>query len=245
MHFTQVPGKFLIGITSQTELGFAGSDTRQQFIENLKTQPSDWHYRTKQITYKRNRNGYRTESFDQVDWNNSIVVFGCSCIFGVGLAEDETLSSQIQKISGIPTINMGIGGSSMFHSLYNQLCLRENEFRPVAIVNSWTNHDRMIRFADKTAVSLGPWSKDSLDGDFFKYWTGHDHNTPGYANLIRRSALMLSNGQPYYDFSFFEKTAEVLGVEYCKPIDAARDMLHPGFFTMQSTARKILSNLNL
>ena len=40
-------------------VSFSGSDTKELFEHNLKTQTNDWYYRTDQISYVRNNIGHR------------------------------------------------------------------------------------------------------------------------------------------------------------------------------------------
>lgn len=62
--------------------------------------------------YTRNSLGYRCAEFDSILWNDSIAVFGCSEVFGVSVAEDQTLTHYLSALSGKPCINLGIPGGS-------------------------------------------------------------------------------------------------------------------------------------
>jgi hypothetical protein len=93
---------------------WVGSDTEERFQENLKSQPEDWPWRNQQITYKLNSQNYRAPEWDSIDWENSVVMFGCSQVFGVGVDEDQTLGYYLSELLNKPVINLGIpGGSSM------------------------------------------------------------------------------------------------------------------------------------
>ena len=98
---------------------WAGSDIKSTFLENLKTQPLDWHYRNNKIQYNYNSDGYRTKEFKEVDWKNSIVMFGCSVTNGIGLHEEDTIPYRLEQQLGISVINMGVGASSMLFNLHN------------------------------------------------------------------------------------------------------------------------------
>ena len=76
----------------QTITNFIGNDCEERLIENLKKLPNTWRYATEDITYTMNSHGYRTKQFDNIDWNNSVVILGCSCVFGTGINESDTIS---------------------------------------------------------------------------------------------------------------------------------------------------------
>ena len=100
-----------------------GLDNQQIYEKNCLSQPVDWHYHKNVINYTLNSHRYRTAEFNQIDWKNSIVIFGCSHTFGIGIDDDDTISSNLSKITNVPVINMGIGGTSIAFSFYNNLIL--------------------------------------------------------------------------------------------------------------------------
>ena len=98
---------------------FLSVDECNDFRHNLAVQPADWHYRTQDVKYVMNQNYYRAPEWDTVDWQNSIVVFGCSHVFGEGLAENETLSHHLSKLTDRPVINLGQSGTGTMFSWHN------------------------------------------------------------------------------------------------------------------------------
>ena len=83
------------------------SDSAELFAKNLQTQPDDWLYRTQEVVYRLNSLGYRCREFDQIEWAQSIVVKGCSVVEGIGLAEEDTLSSRLTDLFNQPVIKIG------------------------------------------------------------------------------------------------------------------------------------------
>ena len=80
-------------------------DSRELFKKNLKSQPTSWKYRTTNITYRLNSMGYRTQEFDRIPWHKSIVLFGCSYIFGVGCELSSTIAAPVSYTHlTLPTI---------------------------------------------------------------------------------------------------------------------------------------------
>jgi len=81
-------GQFLTVDTSSINKNFAVSDTEELFNHNLKIMPQDWFYRTNPVNYTVNSQGYRTEEFEKIDWAQSVVIFGCSTVFGTGVSDE-------------------------------------------------------------------------------------------------------------------------------------------------------------
>lgn len=238
---------FLVGETQIHDTFYLGPDSIKLYHKNLQLMPADWHYRTKKVEYIYNDKGYRTKPFEKIDWNNSIVIFGCSFIFGMGLAEDETLSYFIEKITGIPAINMGIAGSSMSYAQYNQVVLSEMNVRPKAVINVWTSIDRVLYFDYNTHVNVQCLDRKPKDKSELYYFgrNSTESNTQGQAKLIQRTCRQLWKDTNYCEASFFGNTSQVLNVPFLTYIDFARDNAHYGHKTMEKSAQDLVDMLNL
>jgi hypothetical protein len=244
MIYYKTPGQFLSNTSPIWGTDFAGTDTKALFESNLTKMPAGWHYRTVPVSYIVNAQGYRAPEFNTIDWNSSIVVFGCSQTFGIGLAQHETLSARLQQLTGIPVVNMGMGGSSMFHAFYNQVCLKEIGARPLAMVNVWTSHYRLAEWKSDKAHGIGPWSIDQ-QGELFSCWNFTADNPMGYANMIYRAAKIMHSDRPQYHMTFFKHVAEAIGVDSHPTLDNARDLIHVGPQTVLRAAQQIVKNLDL
>ena len=140
-------------------LNYNCSDTKETFEKNLKTQPEDWYYRTHPVKYTLNSSGYRTREFDDIDWKESIVIFGCSHTFGTGVTDEHTIPYFLEQLSGRPVINMGIGGSSIQTSLHNSIILVDSEYpTPKAVVYIWTALSRFQIYEEDFVNLNGFWS---------------------------------------------------------------------------------------
>ena len=223
---------------------YFASDTRENYQNNLKKQPKHWHYRNKKIYYKHNSQGYRTKEFDEIDWSKSIVVFGCSIVYGVGLAEDETVCYHLEQITGKPVVNLGAPGSSIAFSTYNQVALHEINPEPLAVVNVWTAPERTTYFEKNQAIDVGPWN--SLEHRFqkmFTIWALCDSNPMGHAWMHRRTCQQLWQKTLQFECTFFPRLHfDVLKLE---AVDQARDLMHPGNKSMYQAAKKIAQGLEL
>ena len=222
---------------------FSGTDSEELFNENLVTQPDDWFYRNNSIEYKLNRHGYRTVEFDTVDWANSIVIFGCSNVFGTGVREEDTLSSQLSVLTNTPVINLGIGASSIEYSLYNSIILKEHKPLPKAVIHVYSSLGRTTYYNRKNVVHHGSWNvkKDSYM-DLYSTDPTHGLVHGLMAQMISRQ---LFSGTKYYETSFFDDTVNKLNIPSPIWLDQARDLSHPGRQTLGKLAEQITLSLDL
>jgi hypothetical protein len=229
---------------------FLDQDSREKYKKNLKRQPQNWKYRNKVVTYKLNSEFYRTLEFEKIRWEESIVIFGCSNVFGLGAALDETLPAQLSKLTGIPTINMGVCGSSAHHALYNSAILKQMYPKPRAVVFGWTSAERCTLFRytqDKTSFiveNCGAWTEDS--SDLGKAWFKYNSNVHVHTQLTRIVAQQLWSDTKYADYTSFPSNMRFIpDCKYFRIIDHGRDCSHPGEKTNLEIAKYIASELNL
>jgi hypothetical protein len=141
-------------------LDFCPNDHKELFEQNLKTQPDDWYYRTHPVKYTLNSLGYRTREFDDIDWKESIVMFGCSFVFGIGVTDKHTIPYFLEQLSGRPVINMGIGASSIQTVLHNSIILNDSKYpTPKAVVNMRTDLNRYQLYENNLVFHNGEWNK--------------------------------------------------------------------------------------
>lgn len=138
---------------------FISSDTPELLQQNLITQPNDWYYRNNDVNYTLNSYGYRTKEFDDIEWENSIVIFGCSFVFGVGVDDKHTISYFLEEMLNIPVINMGYFSSSVQTCLHNSIILKNSKYpNPKAIVYLYPNLNRRQVYNRNKIEHLGDWS---------------------------------------------------------------------------------------
>lgn len=217
-------------------------DNEETFRQSLQRQPATWIYRNKKIIYKNNELGFRTRSFSEVDWSESIVIFGCSNVYGEGLAEEDTISSNLEKMLGFPVINLGIDGSGIDLACWNSLILHESNNLPKALVHIWSSLDRY---------------SDKIENNIFSFIPSR----PGYdpkLNWAERSKFYVSTDRAlwrdktlYCEATFFPHTAIELKlnsptkseVHQLKHLDNARDNAHPGIASAKFAAGVIAADL--
>ena len=238
------------------------SDSAELFAKNLLTQPDDWLYRTKEVVYRLNSLGYRCPEFDQIEWAQSIVVKGCSVVEGIGLAEEDTLSSRLADLFNQPVINLGIAGSSILFTLINTYKLLSNNIRPKLVIELYTNTDRSVFFNRKTgeAIHLGSWltdgskkTGDGFDESFMEAWAKHSivSGSEKIKNIFYvgiNEMLWQSAGVPLYQACFMTEASKTLNLPsipaaFGGNLDLARDLMHPGRETIKACAKKIFDNI--
>ena len=196
--------------------------------------PSHYNFKkflpTAHANYLVNSNGYRTLEFDTIDWPNSIVMFGCSMVFGEGLDEEQTISYQLSKLLNCPVINMGVTGSSIQHSVHNQVILKQNYPTPRAVVNLWTEYSRCTLYSDNILNTFGPWNTEK--GSYGDIWNANAVNAQVNALLMQAVSRQLWHTTKHYEGTFFRSTQCVLDCEqlngHLTKTDYATDGQHPG-----------------
>ena len=234
---------------------FTNTDTEELFNENLKTMPQDWRYRTKDVSYKLNSSGYRTKEWKDIDWKNSIVLFGCSYVFGVGLAEDETVAYHLEQLTGKTVVNIGYSGGSNDLSLINCANMINNFDYPLAVVFNWTYMDRFVYFIDENAFqTIGSWrfKKQNLFNKFhynivlnlYENMTknlNHIYMINYNYKLILQA--MLKDKTQMIDFSYLNESANIFKCDFIPMFCNARDLRHPGNLDAINTAKYIYDKL--
>jgi hypothetical protein len=232
---------------------WSGTDSPELYLNNLKTAPLDWRYRSKKITYKVNSSGYRTREWKDINWKESIVILGCSNTFGIGLDEDETISYMLESKINRPVINLGYPSGSNELILNNSVALFENFGAPYGVVINWSTPDRMRYFFKDGYLDLGPWNHDTYDSfqdgvdidKLYKLSTLDENNVISKNYYISRTANSIWSGRTkYVTFSYFGISAHYSRADEFFTIDnGARDMLHPGHKNSEEVANFLYEKL--
>jgi len=187
------------------------------------------------IEYDLNSQGFRAPEFDQIDWANSLVILGCSHVFGVGVDQSQTLSDQFSRIINRPVVNMGVSSASNWISYMNLLQLLEHK-KPWGVVFCWTDHHRIAQFTDDSVRHLGPFNDQ--DG-LYTNWNQHEQQSQIHTLMIKKSLDLITAEMniPLFHCSRFGKTADLVGCFRIRMIDQANDDLHPGEKSNLAAAR--------
>jgi len=233
---------------------FVGLDSKEVYAKNLQSADPDWIYRDNPIQYEVNSNNYRCPEFSDIDWNNSVLIFGCSHVFGTGLHTQDTVSEQLENQLGSPVVNLGVPASSMYFSFLNQVILKKNKIKPKAVINIWTSVERYSLFKEdkNEPLPLGPWifnnevfeSNNESAIDFYTQWTNHYNNILHYGIMLSDTVNIFWNDIPHIECTFFSNTAESLGIKLIDQIDYGRDFYHPGKNTINMLAEFLANNID-
>lgn len=225
---------------------FVGLDSKENYTKNLHSADKDWYYRDNPIEYNVNSHNYRCAEFDDIDWDNSVLILGCSHAFGTGLHTEDTIAKQLEKLLPYQVVNLGVPASSMYFSFLNQVILKKNNINPKGVVNIWTSIERYSLFKENNTdpFPIGPWVfhpqvKQNIDNsiiDFYLQWTKEQGNMERYGKMLSDIANIFWNDIPHIECTFFSNTAESLGIELIEQVDYARDLHHPGKNTIKNLA---------
>lgn len=244
-------GKDVIKIDDGGVFNFYQGDNLENLKENIKKQPEDWKYRTKNITYTLNSYGYRTTEFDKISWKDSIVVFGCSNVFGISIDDTETLPYYLSNFSGRNVVNMGIPASSNELMLYNSLMLKKKYGAPYCVIIIWSGYERSTYFIDNHVSHIGAWnykedSKKLFEDYLYEKLQYSSVNSVIKNNYIINCAKELWNNTIYYDCTFFGDTSKLFEVDWLPSfITDSRDLSHPGSESMKKNAEFINNKIRL
>ena len=164
-----------------TTWNFMNSDTYENYKVNLKKFDKNWYYIDNEVKYTLNSFGYRTKEFEQIDWKNSIVMFGCSFIFGCGVNDNHTIPHFLEEITGTPVVNLGVSGSSVELQLYNSLILFNYYPKPKTVIYSWPSLTRNTVYLPDSVMHCGEWSEKYSAQQKFNYIFSNSV----YMNVIR------------------------------------------------------------
>jgi hypothetical protein len=179
---------------------YCSIDDEKTFLDNLKRMPPEWRWRTREINYTTNSNGFRTKEISNIELNNYFLSFGDSTTFGIGLANDDTYTSLISKSLNIEGINLGIPGSGTDVIYYNFLTFMENiNVAPKFVIIVWPNVFRKSWFQEDTDPYLWIPQHSGLDRTKYKFdkmsteLSMYDHNVKTEFEFRRKSIKMICN----------------------------------------------------
>lgn len=166
MRFNEI----FIGYTPSRTTYFSGSDIVERYLQNLKTQPEDWYYRSNKVIYDINRYGHRSKNIEDIDLDNYILFTGCSHAEGIGLELEKTFPYLTANDLGIDYYNLALGGSGIDVMTYNLIMwINTVKKLPKALIIMWPQSSRFARL-DDTAESLSlevPSCATSIDSENF------------------------------------------------------------------------------
>jgi hypothetical protein len=195
--------------------------------------------------YGVNSQGYRCPEFELIDWSESILMFGCSYTFGIGLEDNETIAHQLSLLVNSPVINLGMGGSSYSYQWINSTILRKNNVSPKVVIYLWPECSRQTIFYNENRYqtrSVGFWSIDSKPNykDLGVGLVLDPFHSKHMSSYIRDNLDVLWTC-PVLHYTFADNS---MGIPVLVDmLDQAKDGLHAGPITNARWAKSIARDL--
>jgi hypothetical protein len=225
-------------------------DSRSFYETNLLKQDKDWPWRNRKVEYHLNSQGFRCPEWSSIDWDRSIVCFGCSMTFGVGVDGPDTWVSQLGQILGVSTVNLGWPGASVGFMWANSLELIRAGIRPRAVIYYWPDAARVCEFLGGGQVyNWGIWEQTQQRssrpwlGSLGQAWIERDRHALASAHYMMDSlSWPCARLDLTWDFSGqYQGRAEHLHFM----TDRARDLGHPGVASHRDMARAVAARLKI
>jgi len=193
-----------------------------------------------QVNYGVNSQGYRCPEFDDISWEESILMFGCSHTFGTGLPDEETAAHQLSLLIKHPVINLGMAASSCTYQWTNSTILRKHGISPKAVIYNWPEPARQSIFYKDDRYetrALGWWSAESeptysgilLDPFHSKHMSSHMRDN---IDLLWKCPVL------HYSIEYISGTRRLVS-----RFDLARDNGHAGPKTNNHWAKSFANDL--
>lgn len=216
-----------------------GSDSELNFEKNISLQPTDWLYRSKEVTYKRNSFGHRCVEWAELG-EQFLLFVGCSITEGISVSLEDTYPYKVASNLGLSYYNLSINGFGPdMISLNLSNWFKHIGLKPTAVVIQWPQVHRKFERVNDEVIPLGPWH-DKSDSktiipeqawlDYSKVITTDymDH----YYSVLRDTTL---NYLRYIDVNIVELFPNDIVLA-----DRGRDLTHPGIESHQLLTDKVL-----
>lgn len=220
-----------------------GTDKEELFQKNLKEQPMDWEWRDIQVSYTLNSQGYRCPEWSDCNWSDSVLIFGCSYVFGEGISDDHTVAFKLSKLLQTPVINLGACGSSPMFQWCNSIRVCENNINPKLVIYIWPGKTRSLEFISDVCVNhSGLWE---FKGNIGYYWSKSIHHGSVVLDYFSKSVSSMWEC-PVLEYTIDQQND---GMTSLPVLDQARDLnngiSHPGRKSNTKWAEIIYNNISL
>jgi hypothetical protein len=210
---------------------FWAQDTKQEFYRNANRLMTNWLYDVEEVTYTINSRGYRAQELGNIDWANSIVLLGCSFVFGEGVDDQDTIASQLSTITKLPVVNLGVCGSGLQWQLHNMTLLRRHFPAPKAVICLWPDAGRDLYYISPYEVfNGGPWNM--TQGNSTDHWNKGANPGTQLWMAHQQAQYMWKDVSPYIAAAWQAEVSETLGVyrmdTIWQELPKGRDLRHPG-----------------
>ena len=199
---------------------------------------------TKRPGYTSNQLGYRSIEINDIDWNNTYVIQGCSAVYGLGIKDDDqTIAAALSRKLNCPVVNLGIPGAGVQLQYMNAVEMLSNNQRPKGVFIVWPNIHRFPLMRNGTIENIGSWTADKK----YTQWMMEDNSKHQNITHVKAYKLLwkLAN-VPLHEITHHEENKEFCNAVITKFLDWGDDEQHWGPVTAEHIAeilyQKHLSN---
>ena len=228
-------GRDLLLTYQHPDPDWESNDSRELYNSNLARQPESWYYRDHEVRYTWNSNGYRCREWQDISWAASHVIMGCSYALGLGVDDQDTISSEIPE-----SVNLAQCGVSVYHVQYNTIRLIQNGLIPKTVKIIVPDLARSTFWSQDTWVDLTPhdirtrwYGLPENVRDYYQGWLSMEPNAElaSYMTILGVQALWRSHGAEcdLYHHWIPNNTQFQVGPALPDIVDWARDVQPNGF----------------
>jgi hypothetical protein len=223
------------------------NDTPHDNAKRWEAINGDWVDTGVPTFYVGNKDGYREEDWEKIDWENCVICLGDSATFGLAGPNEHSVPKQLENIIGKKVVNMSVPGASS----ELQIAIVCSLLRSVPIKDIVLCHPSMPRMWDPigSTGNLGPWleENDSFAPESYSLYNEwmkvekrlthkHFYNTITLRTLLKDTNL--------FEWAWHEEVANFLNLPFYQifghsPENLARDGVHPNININSVIARNI------
>lgn len=202
-------------------------------VENFNKNPNKDKWKDIDITYKFNKQQFRTHDLPSLFGQKVDVALGCSFTLGVGLADHMTWPASIEKQSKFPMLNLGVGGGST-DTVARVLTNIGPLYDIQTVYILWPQLGRFERYTSLGTIECMVPNRDSVKIEYV--W--NMEATAANQRFFKNQSIV-HNLAKLHRFSVIETFADNVLV-----LDWARDGVHPGPRTNALIANKFMNEQN-
>lgn len=229
----------MLGFKHSQTTNFLPEESEISYQENLITQPVDWIYRTRTITYTFNTYGHRCVELEDLG-DDYILFTGCSHTAGIGLNLEDTYPYIVSKHYDKPYYNLALGGTGPDIVMINLLAfLSKVKHKPKLVIIQWPDFNRFFHFDKDYGIRCyNPHQSNMI----YKVLINND--IPYRHNIFHRLfvlQILKNQGITNIMENTTKTDSDTVKFEFPEWIDKARDLSHGGILTNQLRAEKVIS----
>lgn len=137
--------EFMSGMSTRDAFPYTCDFEKNNHINAIRQLgPKGWRFGVEAPNdfYSHNSFGFRNDQdFDDVDWNNTCAIVGCSYVYGQGVENHNTISSILTSEYNVPTMNFGTPGASN-RVIHNNAIHAIKKYNPKKVIIVWSHPNR-------------------------------------------------------------------------------------------------------